>query len=57
MDKDLKFPFYAKASLFFIGTFAFLSMLYIGKTILSASHLRIDNSYFTSPGGKPPDTH
>jgi len=34
MDKDLKFPFYAKASLFFIGTFAFLSMLYIGKAIL-----------------------
>jgi predicted PurR-regulated permease PerM len=34
MDHDLKFPFFAKASIFFIGAFAFLSMLYIGKTIL-----------------------
>lgn len=34
MDKELKFPFYVKASLFFIGTFAFISMLYIGRSIL-----------------------
>lgn len=34
MDKDLKFPFYAKASFFFIGTFAFISMLYLGRAIL-----------------------
>jgi predicted PurR-regulated permease PerM len=34
MDKVLKLPFLAKASLFFIGTFALLSMLYIGRAIL-----------------------
>jgi predicted PurR-regulated permease PerM len=34
MDKALKFPFFVKASLFFLGTFAFISMLYIGKSIL-----------------------
>jgi predicted PurR-regulated permease PerM len=30
----LKFPFYAKASFFFIGVFAFISMLYIGRAII-----------------------
>ena len=34
MDKEQKFPFYAKASFFFIGMFAFISMLYIGKSII-----------------------
>lgn len=34
MEKPLKFPFYARASLFFIGSFAFVSMLYIGKSII-----------------------
>jgi predicted PurR-regulated permease PerM len=34
MDKELKFPFYAKASFFFVGMFAFISMLYIGKGII-----------------------
>jgi predicted PurR-regulated permease PerM len=34
MEKPLKFPFYARASLFFIGSFAFISMLYIGKSII-----------------------
>jgi len=34
MDKELKFPLYAKASFFFIGMFAFISMLYIGKSII-----------------------
>lgn len=34
MDKELKFPFYAKASFIVIGLFAFISMLYIGKSII-----------------------
>ncbi len=34
MDKPLKFPFYAKASLVFIGLYAFISMLYIAKGII-----------------------
>ena len=34
MDKELKFPFYAKASLFFIGAFALISMLYIARGII-----------------------
>jgi predicted PurR-regulated permease PerM len=34
MEKPLIFPFYARASLFFIGSFAFISMLYIGKSII-----------------------
>jgi len=34
MDKEQKFPFYAKASFLFIGMFAFISMLYIGKSII-----------------------
>lgn len=34
MKQDLKFPFYAKASLVFIGLFAFIGMLYVTKTII-----------------------
>jgi predicted PurR-regulated permease PerM len=34
MDKDLKFPFFVKASLFFIGAFALIAMLYIGRAII-----------------------
>jgi predicted PurR-regulated permease PerM len=34
MNKDLKFPFFVKASLFFIGAFAFIAMLYIGRAII-----------------------
>ncbi len=34
MDKELKFPFYAKVSFFFIGFFAFVSMLYIAQGII-----------------------
>lgn len=34
MNKDLRFPFFVKASLFFIGAFAFISMLYIGRAII-----------------------
>ena len=34
MEQDMKFPFVAKASLFFIGSFAFISMLYIGRGII-----------------------
>jgi predicted PurR-regulated permease PerM len=34
MDKESKFPFYAKASFFLVGMFAFISMLYIGKGII-----------------------
>jgi predicted PurR-regulated permease PerM len=34
MDKDLKFPFFAKASIFFIGAFALIAMLYIGRAII-----------------------
>ena len=34
MKADLKFPFYAKASLVIIGLFVFIAMLYIGQSIL-----------------------
>lgn len=34
MRADLKFPFYAKASLIFIGIFAFITMLYIAQDII-----------------------
>ena len=34
MDDDLKFPFYAKASFFFIGMLALIYMLYIGRGII-----------------------
>ena len=34
MDKALKFPFYAKASFFSVGLFAFISMLYIAQGII-----------------------
>jgi predicted PurR-regulated permease PerM len=34
MSSDIKLPFYAKASLVFIGLFAFIGMLFIGKTII-----------------------
>jgi predicted PurR-regulated permease PerM len=34
MDKELKLPFYAKASLVIVGMFALISMLYIGKGII-----------------------
>jgi predicted PurR-regulated permease PerM len=34
MTSNLKFPFYAKASLVFIGLFAFVGMLYIAQTII-----------------------
>lgn len=34
MRADLKFPFYAKASLVFIGIFAFVSMLFIAREII-----------------------
>ena len=34
MKPDLKFPFYAKASLIFIGLFVFISMLFIAKNII-----------------------
>ncbi len=34
MGDELKLPFYAKASFFFIGMFAFISMLYIGKSLI-----------------------
>jgi predicted PurR-regulated permease PerM len=34
MRPDVKFPFYAKASLVFIGLIAFISVLYIGQTII-----------------------
>jgi len=34
MDKVLKFPFYAKASLIFIGIFVLISMLYIAQGII-----------------------
>ena len=32
--KDIKLPFYAKASLIFIGLFAFIGMLYIAQGII-----------------------
>ncbi len=34
MGKELKLPFYAKASFFFIGMFAFIYMLYIAKGLI-----------------------
>jgi len=34
MDKELKFPFFARVSLFFIGLYALISMLYIAKAII-----------------------
>ncbi len=34
MTPPLKFPFYAKASLFSIGTFAFISIVYIGQDLI-----------------------
>ena len=34
MDSNLKFPFYAKASLIFIGLLAFISILYIAQNII-----------------------
>jgi predicted PurR-regulated permease PerM len=34
MDKNLKFPFYARASLLFIGMVALIFMLYIGRSII-----------------------
>jgi len=34
MDKELKLPFYVKASLFFIGILAFIYMLYIAQGII-----------------------
>ena len=34
VDKELKLPFYAKASLLLIGLYVFISMLYIGQSIL-----------------------
>jgi predicted PurR-regulated permease PerM len=33
-DKELKLPFYAKAAIFFVGLFAFLTMLYIARGII-----------------------
>ena len=34
IDKDLKLPFYAKATIFFVGLIALLTMLYIAQSIL-----------------------
>ena len=34
IDKELKLPFYAKVTIFFIGLFALLTMLYIAKGII-----------------------
>jgi predicted PurR-regulated permease PerM len=34
MDKDLKFPFYAKTSFFLIGAVAFIFMLYMGRALI-----------------------
>ena len=34
IDKDLKLPFYAKATIFLIGLFVLLTMLYIAKSII-----------------------
>ena len=34
MDQKSKIPFYVKASFFFIGSFAFISMLYIGRALI-----------------------
>lgn len=34
MDKELKLPFYAKATLLIVGIYAFLSMMYFGRNII-----------------------
>jgi predicted PurR-regulated permease PerM len=34
MDKGLKLPFYAKATLMIVGIYAFLSMMYFGRNII-----------------------
>jgi predicted PurR-regulated permease PerM len=34
MDKELKFPFYAKTSFFLIGAVAFIFMLYMGRALI-----------------------
>lgn len=34
IDKELKIPFYAKVSIFFVGLLAFFTLLYIGKSII-----------------------
>jgi len=34
IDKEFKIPFFAKASIFFVGLLAFFTMLYIGKSII-----------------------
>lgn len=33
-DQDLKFPFYAKTTIFFVGLFALITMLYIAQSII-----------------------
>jgi len=33
-DKELKFPFYARVTIFLIGLFALLTMLYIAQGII-----------------------
>jgi len=34
IDKKLKFPFYAKATIFLVGLFAFFTILYIAQEII-----------------------
>jgi len=34
IDKDFKVPFYAKTTIFFVGLFAFITMLYIAQSII-----------------------
>lgn len=34
IDKDFKIPFYAKTTIFFVGLFAFITMLYIAQSII-----------------------
>ena len=34
IDKEIKLPFYAKATIFFIGIFALITMLYIAQSII-----------------------
>lgn len=34
IDKDFKIPFYAKTTIFFVGLFVFISMLYIAQSII-----------------------
>jgi predicted PurR-regulated permease PerM len=34
MDRELKLPFYAKATLMIVGIYAFLSMMYLGRSII-----------------------